>query len=140
MKCCKDTDCTPRMMKQAFFALKRGDWEEYTNIFRVQAKATEWAFDGIQEVFEKVVKDKRSCQEVQITRGASSRQQGQGGVTMSYLCPHCNSFPLEDYVLVGFSWEEAHELVVCDLRNQAIVPIRPRSLKRMRYRRACVKT
>ena len=23
---------------------------------------------------------------------------GQGGVTMSYLCPHCNSFPLEDYV------------------------------------------
>ena len=23
---------------------------------------------------------------------------GQGGVTMSYLCPHCDSFPLEDYV------------------------------------------
>ena len=23
---------------------------------------------------------------------------GQGGVTLSYLCPHCNSFPLEDYV------------------------------------------
>ena len=23
---------------------------------------------------------------------------GQGGVTMSYLCPNCNSFPLEDYV------------------------------------------
>ena len=21
----------------------------------------------------------------------------QGGVTMSYVCPHCNSFPLEDY-------------------------------------------
>ena len=23
---------------------------------------------------------------------------GQGGVTMSYLCPNCNSFHLEDYV------------------------------------------
>ena len=23
---------------------------------------------------------------------------GQGEVTMSYLCPHCNSFPMEDYV------------------------------------------
>ena len=23
---------------------------------------------------------------------------GQGGVTMSYLCPNCNSFPLKDYV------------------------------------------
>ena len=23
---------------------------------------------------------------------------GQGGVPMSYLCPNCNSFPLEDYV------------------------------------------
>ena len=23
---------------------------------------------------------------------------GHGGVTMSYLCPNCNSFPLEDYV------------------------------------------
>ena len=22
----------------------------------------------------------------------------QGGVTMSYLCPHCNSFPLEDHI------------------------------------------
>ena len=41
IKCCRDTDCTARMMKQASFALKGGDWEEYKNIFRVQAKATE---------------------------------------------------------------------------------------------------
>ena len=57
VKCCEGTDCTPRMMKQAFFALKGGDWEEYKSIFRVQAKATEWAFDRIQEAFEKVAKD-----------------------------------------------------------------------------------
>ena len=35
VKCCKDTDGTPRIMKQAFFALKEGDWEEYKSIFRV---------------------------------------------------------------------------------------------------------
>ena len=23
---------------------------------------------------------------------------GMGGVTLSYICPHCNSFPLEDYI------------------------------------------
>ena len=45
------------MMKQSFFAFKGGDWEEYKGIFRVQAKATECAFDRIQEAFEKVAKD-----------------------------------------------------------------------------------
>ena len=47
VKCCGDTDCTPRMMKQAFLALKGGVWEEYKSIFRIQAEATEWAFDRI---------------------------------------------------------------------------------------------
>ena len=30
---------------------------------------------------------------------------GQGGVTMSYVCPHCNSFQMEDYVW----WSEGRE-------------------------------
>ena len=42
VQCCKDTDCTPRMMKQGFFALKNFEWEEYKSIFKVEAKATEW--------------------------------------------------------------------------------------------------
>ena len=28
VKCCADTDFTPRMMNYGFFALKGGDWEE----------------------------------------------------------------------------------------------------------------
>ena len=44
-------------MKQAFFALKEGDWEECKNLFKVQATATEWAFERIREAFEKVAKD-----------------------------------------------------------------------------------
>ena len=120
VKCRKDINCTPRMMKQAFLALKGGDWEEYTNIFRVQAKATGWAFDRIQEAFEKVGNDEaRKLSTVQKVMSRSTdylRRMidpagGQGSVTMSYLCPHCNSFPLEDYVWL----EETHQLVVCDL-------------------------
>ena len=57
VKYCNDTDCTPRMMKQAFLALKGGDWEEYKCIFRTEVKATEWAFDRIKEGFDKVAKD-----------------------------------------------------------------------------------
>ena len=56
VKCCNDTDCNSRMMKQAFLALKGGDWEEYKNIFGTEVKATEWAFDRIKEAFEKVAK------------------------------------------------------------------------------------
>ena len=44
VKCCNDTDCTHRMMKQALLALKGRNWEEYRSIFRTEAKATEWAF------------------------------------------------------------------------------------------------
>ena len=36
---CIDTDCTPRVMKQAFLALKGGDWEEYKSIFRTEVKS-----------------------------------------------------------------------------------------------------
>ena len=28
---------------------------------------------------------------------------GMGGVNLSYVCPHCNSFPLEDFLVGGRS-------------------------------------
>ena len=94
-------------MKQAFFALKGGDWEEYKSIPRTEVKVTEWAFDRIAEAFEKVAKDEArklsSVQEIMIRSTDNQRRiiapaEGKGGVTMSYLCPHCNSFAMEDYV------------------------------------------
>ena len=27
--------------------------------------------------------------------------EGQGGVTQSYVCRHCQRYPLEDYILLG---------------------------------------
>ena len=42
VKCCNDTDCTHRMLKRAFQALKGGDCEEYKCTFRNEVKATVW--------------------------------------------------------------------------------------------------
>ena len=95
------------MMKQGFVALKSGDWEEYKTTFRKEVNVTEWAFDRIKEEFVQVAKDEArklsSVQEIMISSTDYSRRiiapaGRQGGVTMSYLCPHCDSFPLEDYV------------------------------------------
>ena len=34
VKCCNDSDCTHRMMKHGFSALKSGEWEEYKKHFQ----------------------------------------------------------------------------------------------------------
>ena len=39
----------------------------------------------------------------------------QGRVTMSYLCPHCHSFPMEDYVWWVSGEKKAFKLVARDL-------------------------
>ena len=57
VKCCNDADCTHRMMKRGFFALKSGEWEEYKITFRTEVKATGWAFVRMKEAFEQVAKD-----------------------------------------------------------------------------------
>ena len=57
VECCNDPDCTHRVMKHGFLALKSGEWEEYKNTFRNQVKVTEWAFDRVKEAFEKVARD-----------------------------------------------------------------------------------
>ena len=94
-------------MKENFTALKSGDWEEYKGIFRIEVKATEWTFDRIKEASEQVVQDEAEklsiVQEILIrstdyVRRIIAPGKRQGGVTMSYLCPNCNSFPLEDYI------------------------------------------
>ena len=66
---------------------------------------------------------------------------------MSYLCPQCNSFLMEDYIWWVPRREKAHNLVVCDVwrgirleaTEQAFgraVLIRPRYSKHMQYLRA----
>ena len=116
--CCLDTDC--------FIALKSGEREEYKNTFRKEVKATECAFDRIREAFEKVAQDEasklstvldimlRSTNNLRRTHHRASGRR-QGGVTMSYLCPHCNSFPMEDYVWWVSGRKKHRKRVVRDL-------------------------
>ena len=95
------------MMKKGFTALKNGTWEEYKETFKEKMKASEWAFDRMKEAFDLVAKDeveKMSIVQQIMLRSADCLRRiiapvgGQEGVTMSYLCPHCNSFLLGDYV------------------------------------------
>ena len=119
-----DTDCTPRTVKFGYFALKGGEWEACKSIFKVGISATEWAFERIREACEKVAGDEAG--RLNIVEGSKLRSTeflrriiapagGQGGVTMSYLCPKCNSFPPGGLHVMGFSWKEAHKLVVRNL-------------------------
>ena len=102
-----DTDCTESMMKKGFNASKNGTWEKRKETFKKKMRTSEWGFDRIKEAFDLVAKDgaeKMSIvQEIMLKSTDHVRQiiapvGGQGSVTMSYLCPNCNSFTLEDYV------------------------------------------
>ena len=86
VKCCNDTDCTHRMMKQGFLAMRSGEWEGFfKNTFRKEVIVTEWASNRIKEAFEKVVKDEAkklsTVKDIMITAqiacDASSRQRGK---------------------------------------------------------------
>ena len=67
---------------------------------------------------------------------------GQGGVTMSYLCPTCNSFPLEEdrkvvvrkFVEKGMTGDNQSGCWSC---KQGKALSRQRSSKRMRHLKAC---
>ena len=94
-------------MRFGYYALKNGDWEESKRTLKVEVSATEWAFGRIREAFERVARAEAgklsTVQEIMLKstdflRRIIALAGGQGGVTMSYLCLHCNSFPLEDYV------------------------------------------
>ena len=70
------------------------------NTFRKEVQASEWAFDRIKEAFEQVAQDEAEkvsiVQEIMLRitdylRLIIAPVGGQGGVTMSYLCPHCKA-------------------------------------------------
>ena len=74
------------MMKYGCFALQGGDWEEYKSVFKVDIRATEWAFERIREAFEKVAKDEAGTLNMLKSTDFLRRiiaAGGQGGVTIS---------------------------------------------------------
>ena len=78
-------------------------------------KASEWAFHRIKEAFELVAQGARQNRRALCKRSCIiAPAAGQGGFMMSYLCPHCNSFPMEDYVW-WVSGENTCQVVVRNL-------------------------
>ena len=99
VKCCKDIDCTPRMMKQAFLALKGEGTGEYTKISsESKRKPRNGLLTEQRKSSRRRKKDEArklsTVQEIMLRstdylRRIIAPAGGQGGVTMSYLCPHC---------------------------------------------------
>ena len=96
------------MGRRGYFAMKNGSWEDFKDRYRKEGKSKEWALERIREAYEKVAKDeigrlgtvheKSLRKSTDFLRRVIAPVGGMGGVTLSYVCPHCNSFPLEDYI------------------------------------------
>ena len=90
VKSSADTDSTPEMMRFGYCAMKDGTWEECTRIFKAEVSSTDWKSGSLR--IERGVMLKST----DFLRRIIAPVRGQGGVTLSYLFPHCNS--LEDYI------------------------------------------
>ena len=82
-------------------------WEDFKEEWRVKGKSSEWAQGTTREAYEKVVKEEagRLGIEREILRKRADFLRriiapvgGIGGVTLSFVCPHCNSFLLKDFI------------------------------------------
>ena len=138
-------------MKYGCFAFKGGDREEYKSIFKVETSAAEWPFERTREAFEKVAKDEahrtRTC--VEEHRFPAAYHRADKEVSLCRICAQIVTVSLGGQHVAGFSWKEALQLVVRNLRRKNYEWRAPsRSLvvqtgacsKRMRYRKVCVKT
>ena len=97
----------PKMMEFGYRAMKGCTREEHKVRFRNEEAATEWFLERICEASEKAAKDEAAS--LSVVQGILLRSTdflrriiapvgGQGGVTLSYVCPRCNSFSLEDHI------------------------------------------
>ena len=119
-------------VRRAYHAGKSGDWGRYLQEFRKDDKLSEWASMKVKASYEKVeavdIGRLSSAQDMlrkssDVQRRIIAPNDGSGGVTLSYVCPHCHCFPLEDniwWVSSGHSdgnrkKKEAVQLVVCSL-------------------------
>ena len=62
---------------------------------------------------------------------------GMGGVTLSFVCPHCNCFPLDDYTWCRLDMATQQGYWWC---NSVPMPTKRKSSKRMQPRWGCVIT
>ena len=102
-----DMGCGPQMMRKGYLAMRDGSWEEFKKRYGEVEKLSEWTLERTHEAHEKVARDEigRLCivqdilpKSTDFLRRVIAPVGWIGGVTLSYICPHCNSFPLENYI------------------------------------------
>ena len=90
-------------MRKASRAGTEGDWEEFLRnaIFSAwtSVKVRECHTEaGQKEADRKSVASKILQKSADFLRRINVPVEGQEGVTMSYVCPHCHQHPIEDYI------------------------------------------
>ena len=71
--------------------MKNGSWEDFKEKYRKGRNSCEWTFERIRE-------SGKGRNLTDFLRRIIAPVDGMGGVTLSCVCPHCNSFALEDYI------------------------------------------
>ena len=75
--------------------------------YRKEGKLCEWTFERIREACENVAMDDIARlgtapeilrQEDGLVRRIIAPVDGMGGSRLSYVCPHCKCFPMDDYI------------------------------------------
>ena len=93
-----DTYCDAYMMLRASYAVETGSWEGFKEAFRDTGEISEWAFDRIKEAYDKVASEDVGrlsiAQDIlrkstDFLRRVLAPVDGVGGITLSYVCPHC---------------------------------------------------
>ena len=103
-----DMGCGSQMMRRGYLAMRDGSWKSSKERYREEEeKSSEWTLERTREAYEKVAKDEIGrlgiVQETlrrstEFLRRVIAPVGGMECVTLSYICPHCNSFSLEDYI------------------------------------------
>ena len=93
--------------RRVSYAGKSGDWESCLEEFRQDDKLSVWAGIKVKECYEKIESEDVCLLSIAqdilrkskaLLRRSVAPNDGVGGVTLSYVCPLCHCFPLEDYI------------------------------------------
>ena len=91
-----DTGCSAQIMRGSFIATRDDSWEEFRKgMQRKREKSSEWTLEKTREAYEKVAREDigrlGTRKGTDFLRRIIAPVDGMGGVTLSYICPHCVS-------------------------------------------------
>ena len=91
------------LMRRAYCSEKSGDWANYLEAFLGNGKLSMWASSKVRECYSEVEQEDegRLCIAHDILDSCGriiAPVDEQGGITLSYVCPQCHCFLLEDHM------------------------------------------